>query len=504
MVKNPFFITLTVFLLNLASADFIAAGEFTASVSSTQVHLNENFTLNLTLKDTSPKESPAFSVLKKDFLIHSQQHSTNAAIVNGKASSRVTWKLTLTPKIEGVVQIPAITINTADGILSTQPIALNVSKGSSPQTSAEGGGLSVITNVSNPSPYKNEPLIYTASLISKTPLYNVQTQKIQVKDAIVELLEEPKLEEKVVGGVLFNVVEFTYLITPLKAGSLKISPIAIQGAIPQKRNGQFNDDLDPFAIIQGFERLKPFTLMTEEINLNVQPAMLDVSPWLPAKALTVEELWPSDQTLRVGEPFSRGFLIKADGLKASQLSQLENLQSQSSTFKIYADKPEEQEKVVQGNIQSMRKENYTFIPQQAGSWVLPEISISWWDSAKREKRTSTIPPRTVNILPALESSTSIPNEAASTPTTTSETEAPISSVDTHLFLYVTIGTLTIFLIAALLWGFSLQRRIARLTIDPSHKPMKPAAAKPKKSIPPQPVTTVQKEKKEKLPDLNPT
>jgi len=76
----------------------------------------------------------------------------------------------------------------------------------------------------------------------------------------------------------------------------------------------------------------------------VQPAILDVSPWLPAKALTVEELWPKDQTFRVGEPFSRGLLIKADSLKASQLSQLENLQSQSSTFKIYADKLEEQEK----------------------------------------------------------------------------------------------------------------------------------------------------------------
>ena len=229
----------------------------------------------------------------------------------------------------------------------------------------------------------------------------------------------------------------------------------------------------------------------------MQPAISEISPWLPAKALTLEELWPSDQTLRVGEPFSRGVLIKAEGLKASQLPHLEDLQSQGSTFKVYADKPEEQEQVFHDIIHSMRKEQYTLIPQQAGASVLPEISISWWDSAKKEKRTSTIPARTVQILPALETATSIPEETASATTDAAETSP--SSVAPPRLLYGIIGILTFFLTAALLWGFTLQRKIASLTKDPSQKPIKPPAAKQ-----PQPVTAVQKEKKEKLPDLNPT
>lgn len=500
MVKKTFFIVLSASLLILTSTVSLVAGEFTASVGSTQVHLSESFSLNLTLKDTSPKEAPAISALKKDFLIHSQQHSVNTTILNGKVSSNIAWKLSLTPKIEGVVQIPPITVETPEGLLSTQPITLNVIKGSASESSEDSVGLNVMTKVSNASPYKNEPVTYTAFLTSKMPLYNVQTQKMQVEDAIVELLEEPKLEEKIIDGVLLNVVEFTYLITPLKTGSLTIAPIAIQGAIPQNRKGQFNDDFGPFAFMQGFDRLKPFTLMTEEIRLDVQPAVPEVSPWLPAKALTLEELWPSDQTLRVGEPFSRGFLIKAEGLKASQLPRLEDLQSQNSTLKVYADKPEEQENVVQGIIHSMRKEHYTLIPQQAGTWVLPAISIIWWDSAKKEKRTSTIPARTVQILPALETATSIPQAITSAPTTTGATEASVSSVP--FLLYGIIGILTFFLAAALLWGFTLQRKIASLTKDPFQKPI-PSAVKPKKKISPS-VTGVQKEKKEKLPDLNPT
>lgn len=493
MVKKMFYIFISAFFFSITSV--VIAGEFTASVSNTQVNLNENFTLNLTLKDTSPKDSPAISALKNQFLIHSQQHLSNTVIVNGKATSSVTWKLSLTSKVEGDVQIPPISIDTPEGILSTQPITLNVVKGST-ESSADSIGVNIITNVSNASPYKNEPLIYTAFLTSKVSLYNVQTQKIQVENAIVELLGEPKVEERVVGGVSLNVVEMNYLITPLKTGSLTIPSMAIQGRVPQKRN---HDDLNPFRFMHGFDSLKPFTLMTEEIQLDVQPAIPEVSPWLPAKALTLEELWPSDQTLRVGEPFSRGFLIKAEGLKASQLPHLEDLQNQSSTFKVYADKPEEQEKVFQGTIQSMRKEQYTLIPQQAGSWMLPEISISWWDSAKKEKRNSIIPARAVHILPALETATTVPQENISAPTTSAAIDTPVSTDHPHYLLYGIIGILTFFLTVALIWGFTLQRKISSLTQGSFQKPI----PKPKKSISP-PETFAPKEKKEKLPDLNPT
>jgi hypothetical protein len=480
---------------------FLASAEFTASISTTQVNLNESFSLNLTLKDTSPKASPTISPLNKHFTVHSEQHGTNTTILNGKVASSTIWRLSLTPKMEGSLEIPLITIETEEGLLSTQPIPLNVIKGST----KDSVGLNISTKIDNAAPYKNEPLIYTAFLTSKSPLHNIQIEKLQVENAIVELLNQPKLEEKIIGGVRLNVVELTYLITPLKVGPLTIPPLTIQGATPQKRA---NEDLDLFALMQGYGRLKPFTLMTEEIPLEVQPPVPEVSPWLPAQTLTLEEHLPTDQDLRVGEPFSREFLIQGHGLKASQLPRLEDLQSRGPTFKVYADKPEEEEKVSQGIIQSMRKERYTFIPQEAGTWVLPEISINWWDSVKKEKRVSTVPARAVQVLPALQIATSDPQQDLqqdnfSTPALERSQEAPISSSQPPFVLYGIIGVLAFFLAAALLWGFTLQRKIASLTEDSSQKPIKPLAAKPQKTIV-HPAASVQKEKKEKLPDLNPT
>lgn len=503
MVKKTFFIPLATLIFSVIFDSYLVAGEFSASVSSAQVHVRENFSLNLTLKDASPKQAPSISALKKHFLIHSQQNSKNTYIFNGKASSSITWKLSLTPQAEGVVQIPSITVDTEEGPLSTQPITLTIVKGAPLQSSEESAGLNITTKLSNASPYKNEPLVYTVSLTSKKPLYNVRTQKIQIENAIVELLEDPKIEEKVIDGVLLNLVEFTHLITPLKTGSLTILPIAIQGAIPKKRKGQFssfsNDDFDPFAMIQGFDRLKPFTVTTEEMQLDVQPAISEMSPWLPAKAITLEEQWPDKQTLRVGEPFSRKLLIKTEGLKASQLPSFEDLQSQSGIFKVYANAPEEQEKIVQNSIHSMRTEQYTIIPQQVGTWEFPEISIHWWDSSKKEKRTTTLPARSVQIQPSLGTTTPIAY-GTETSTIATTTEAPSSSVRPPLMLYSIIGILILFLAAALIWGFTLQKKTGETDQTPKEKP---TAKKSKKIIKPS-LKTVKNKKEENLPDLNPT
>jgi hypothetical protein len=504
MVKKTLFITLSASFLNLTSAAFLFAGEFTASVRNTQVHLGENFTLNLTLKDTSPKEAPAVSELKDNFTIQSQQHLTHTSIVNGQFSTSIVWKISLTPLKEGLLQIPAITVDTTEGTLSTQPLTLNVSSAPSPKK--DDNGLNIITKVSNANPYKNEPVIYTVLLTAKTPLYNVQMQKMQVEDAIIELIKEPKLEERVIDGSRFNVVEFSYLITPLKPSSLTIPSITIQGAIPQKRKDRYSssldDDFDSFPIMQGFSRLQPFSLMSEELQLDVQPAIAEISPWLPAKALSLEEVWSDNQELHAGEPFSRSFLIKAEGLKASQLPRLENLQGQNSLFKVYADKPTEQETLVQDSIHSSRQEQYTLIPQQAGSWLLPEISLSWWDTDKKEAKKATIPARSVQILPALPSTNLIAFETHSSADKTTTTTEASPSTSSFLLLSI-IGVLTFLLTATLFWVYLLQRKIKSLTAKPSQKPINLQAAPPKKPIPTS-AAAIQQERKEKLPNLNPT
>jgi hypothetical protein len=358
--------------------------------------------------------------------------------------------------------------------------------------------------MSNASPYKNEPFVYTFRLTSPDSLANIQMQKLSVEEAIVEANGEPKIYEKILDGMRVGVLELSYIITPLKAGPLKIPSVFIQGGIVVKRTAQsrssfFDDDFD-FPFMQGFDRLKPFTVVSEETILEVQPAIAGMVPWLPAKSLKIEEFLDITHSLQAGEPFTRGFKITAVGMKSSQLPHLNDLQITGPSFKIYADKPETGEELKEGEIESLRKEQYTLIPQQAGDLTLPEISLIWWDTVKKERRVATIPSRKIHVQPAVQQSNFDQGVKEASPTQ-SEPQAIVAQGEPQF--YAVIAGLALLLFGAIIWGISLQKKIGRLTEKPVNTSEKKDKKLPSVSISIGKKKTA-KDKGEKLPDLNPT
>lgn len=471
-------------LMILLIPAILLSGEFTASVNRNSILAGDSITLNLTLKDASAKGMPNLDVLKHAFAIHSQQQATQTTMRNGHISSNRIWNLVLTPlATEGDVMIPAISILSSEGMLVSKPIAIQIVKESG--TSSDINGLTLTTDVSEAKPYKNEPLFLTVRLVSRVDVANVAIQPFQIADAIVEPDGDPQVSRKLVDGIRTNIIEFRYMVTPLKAGPLQIPSVLIQGGIPiRRKSGSLFED--EFFSMTGFERLKPFTLTTAETVVDVQPPVAGINPWLPLRSLKLVEIWDDAQSLQVGEPIVRGFKIMAEGIPSSQLPNLMD-QLNHPAFKIYADKPEMEDEVKAGRIHGMRKEQYTLIPQQTGSLTLPEISIVWWDVVKKERAVARIPARILQILPGA-SLGSLPSmEEKAVPALANFQENTV-----HPIFYAAIGALMLLLLIAIFWVISLQRRIARL------EPQKDIISAKGKTKSPKP------NKSEKLPDLNPT
>lgn len=482
---------------------FLFSGAFKASINRYQVGVGESFTLTLTLNDASAKSTPQIDILQRYFQIHSQQQGSHTTIVNGKMTSSLSWKYVLIPKYEGEMIIPAINIETSEGLLSSQPAAISVVKAApKPAGTQSSNEPSISTSISNRKPYKNEPFFYTIRLTSKQPLVNVQMQKLTIENAIVENAGEPKMFEKIGSGIPEGVVEFSFLITPIKSGQLQIPSHTIQAAVPVRRTlgSMFNDTIDLADLLQGFEQWKPIAFSTEEATIDVQPALAEVNPWLPAKSLVIAEIWDDKQPLQAGELFTRGFNIIAEGVNANQLPSLSDKQIGDNPLKIYADKPEFSTKADDGILKSTRKELYTLIPQQAGTMVLPEITVAWWDVKRKLKVVSTIPSRTIEVLPAAKT------ESISKPEiieeTVSKQQPVIVSEEKNMWLYAVIGGLVLLLAAIIGWCICLQQKMNSL-LHPV-KDVKPAEQKK------QPVKVdifeekPIKSKKEELNDLNPT
>lgn len=469
-----------VILLYLLFPLIAFAGDFTSAVNRNPTNVGEGVTLTLTLSNTTPRGHPAIESLREDFVIHSQQQSNSFYMENGKTTASTVWHLTLIPQKAGKLIIPQISIATDKGILSTDTIALQVTN-----EKTEQQDVSLITTASNRKPFKNETILYTVSLSSTHHLNNITLDTIALEDAIVELAERPKVEKQIVNGVNTNVVEYNYLITPLKPGTLIIPALALQGEIPLRSKGGHRDI---FSMMQGFDQIKPFVLNTERIQLEVAPPESDVTPWLPAESIVIKEVMGSTP-LQAFEPITRNFEIYGTGVLAAQLPDLTDRQN-SKSFKTYSDKPELKNEFLKGKILSSRKESYTLIPQSEGNLTLPGISIEWWDTKNNKKTITSIAPRPVHVLPSSRTAPQTP-EASPEVIAVNQPQSPI--------LYALIGGLATLLLLAIIGVITLQRQITKLKA--------PAV---KKAPLPQPVLFTpkppkeKKDKKDKLPDLNPT
>lgn len=458
---------------------FIAfAGDFTSHVNRNPTNMGEGFTLSLTLSGSIPKGHPSLEDLKEAFIIHSQQQSYSTVMENGKTTTSTMWHLTLIPKKSGKLIIPPIAIATDNGLLSTNPISLTVSEDANKQEQ----DVSLETITSTLKPFKNETLLYTVRLVSAHNLNNISLENFTIDDAIVEPAEKPRVEKEIVDGVKKIIVEFKYLITPLKPGTLIIPSLALQGEIPLRSKGGHRD---LFSMMQSFDQVKPFVFNTDRIQLEVAPPKDGVNPWLPAESIVIKEI-PNTSSLQAFEPTTRNFEIYGEGVLATQLPEL-TAQQTNASFKTYSDKPEIKNEFLNGKIFSSRKESYTLIPQSDGTLTLPGVTIEWWDTKNNKKAITAIPPRSVQVLPSART-TPQPIEAPQ--------PAPAIVEPANPLLYAIIAGLAALLLITMIGLFVLQRQITKLK--------SPAQAKAVSLPSPVKSPKVKKDKKDKLPDLNPT
>lgn len=504
---------LTLFTLMLFPA-FLLAGEFAAHVNKSHVGLDERFALQLTLKDASAQSAPSLAVLKKSFSIQGQQQRSNLAIMNGSTTSSLTWVITLQPQQEGDLTIPSISINTSEGILTTDSIQMHVTAKSPEKEVNEEDGITLTVETSSPHPYKNETFFLTVTLKSDVDLLNIKPPQFSIENAILEPSGQPEIEKYMTNGVKGVTVRFRYLVTPVHAGTLQIPSISIEGATPVTRNEPsrfFDHDFNSVFLMSDFGRLQPFQKVTAPLNLQIQPAVSGMDPWIPARHVALEETWDASQKLQVGEPITRVIKIVAEGALSSQLPDLTAMQSKGAAFKTYADKPVTGNEIKQNSIHSSRLEQYTLIPQQSGPVTLPEIALEWWDVTQNKKAIAVLPARTIEIAPKITSTKNISSDSTSDAQETAEDAsvavgAGMSTRD--VLLYGSIICLSLLLVAFMAWVVVLQKKIVKATSPKIDRPHVQEAQQMQQTA--RITTTIpkpkgsSKDKQEKLPDLNPT
>lgn len=388
----------------------VFAASFIATVENNQVTFGESIQLKLELTDAKATDGLDISALTKDFTIYHQQQFSTYSNVNGVVKAENGWQVTLLPKHTGDLLIPEISIATNHGLLSTAPIKLQVVNAKSGSVGEKNNaGISLVGIVNKHKAYVNEPIIYTLKIISYKPIANVVLDDIKSNDAIIEKIGDPKQYDQNHGGMRAHIIEIRYAVTALKAGKITIAPTTMSGELQVPTNAR-NHRFSMFnnVIFDNMFELKPFNLQSEEITLNILPAIGAMNTWLPLSNLALTQTWDIPKDLRVGETITRKIKMVGKGAFSKQLPSTKDLQPKDHV-KVYASKPSFNDKFDENNstVVGIKEEEYSIVPQADGTVHFPAVEIKWWNLKSNKLETAILPPKSINV--ASQTSTSASN-----------------------------------------------------------------------------------------------
>ena len=380
----------TIVLLALLLFNQCINAAVVATVDRTEIAVNES--LNLRYESSGEeKRTPDFSPINNDFDIIGQNKETSLSIINGQASQKTIYNLSLTAKRTGKLLIPEI--NFANG--TSASIAVNVK-----QSIDRKSDKSIIFDVSvdKSSAYVQEQIIIKVKLARAVQAQqeSISDLNFSHQDIIVEpLSNDYQRYDAMLNGRRHIVYERNYAVYPQKAGELILSPLSYNAVIPDKQQsrGSFFDD--PFFNRSSGRRIRE---SSSQIILNVKekPAEFIGKTWLPAKQVIVKaELSGDTDNIKVGDSITRIITIQAQQQLASILPEIKTINLENA--RSYPDQDDTQQQANSSGISSQRIERTAIVPTQSGELVFPEQSIEWWDTETQQKQIAIIPAQKLRV-----------------------------------------------------------------------------------------------------------
>jgi hypothetical protein len=388
------------------------------SVYESRVAPGDPISLRIRLRGAAASSEPDLTPLARDFEVLDVHQSHHTSIINGVRDESVDYAVALAARREGELVIPALPV----GDTATDPVPIQVSARAGDVAERDDESQAPVSvalleaHVDRSDPYEQERVVLRIDLYASGDILEGALSSPEIPGAVVESIGEDRQLEKDIGGKRYGGIERTYTIVPEASGDLVVSAIRFEGRVrvptpqPQRRRlgGGYGHSLleDFFAnspmpggLFEGFfggaSRLVAITSNPVTLRVRPRPEGAAGQWWLPAREVSLSESWdPAAAAVRVGEPITRRIEMRADGVSPAQLPVLQT--GDVDGVKQYAEAPEATE-TVRGTV---RIDETTLIPTQAGSVTLPAIEVAWWDTKADALRKATLPARNIEVLAA--------------------------------------------------------------------------------------------------------
>ncbi|EWC40293.1 BatD family protein [Stutzerimonas stutzeri] len=390
-------------LLAVLATQASAAGLF-ARVDRTQLSIDETLELSLETQGDAAFGKPDLQPLDQLFEVFDTRQVNRLSNSNGEARATTRWLITLRPRQTGYVIIPPLQL----GEWSSEPITLLVQESLKDTESDQLAPIFIDASVDQESVYVQAQVILTLRIYHSVSLYDDSTlSPLQMPDALVERLGEPRTYEKTINGIRHGVIEVRYALFPQKSGELTI-PAQLFSAttVASDSNSLF-----------GSRSGRSTQVRSPSIPLTVKSKPADYpadAPWLPARSLTLIEAWsPEPEKAQVGESLTRSLLLKAEGLTSTQLPAIG--MPQGTDLRRYPDQPSLADEVNASGLVGSREQREALIPTRSGALQVEPLEVIWWNTVEDRLERTTLAARTLEVAdnpnllpPAVEQASAAP------------------------------------------------------------------------------------------------
>lgn len=431
-----------------------ANAEITAYIDRTDFGLDETVTLTLTYNSALTTGNPDLRPLGQDFEVTSQSQSHSYQSINGRGVSTTTWTLVLRARRQGELYIPPIIFNGT----ATKAIPVTV-RAPKPLPAGQKAPVFLETIIDKEQAHVQEQILYTVRLATRVRISNFEPEPLKLNNAKIESLGDIKQYERDIDGVRHIIAELSYAIYPQKSGTLEIPEYTYDMVVQQPARASYRD---PY----GMRNSQQIQLKTDAKTIEVKAAEVP-GHWLPSPEVTLSQSFSSNpNNFIVGEPITRSVTLRAKDLTGSQLPKIEF--GIAPGLSIYPDKEQLDDRVSSQGFIAMKNQSAAIVASKPGSYTLPEIAVSWYNTKTGQMETATLASMDIQVqpgagMPSINLASPIlevdQGQAAANLTEDTQGDSTVSTNSAPTWLWSFCGLLMILLLGQGLWIARLQQRL---------------------------------------------
>lgn len=423
--------------LMLTLAPGVAQAQVQAKLDRNPVDLGDAVVLSI--ESTGAAAAPDLTPLMQDFELLDQTSGRSLGIVNGVSSSRMIYQITLQPRRDGNLVIPALQV----GRQRTAPIALTVRPAPPVATRAGNADVFLETEVDDASPFVQQSVGVVLRLFYGVPLMSGELDLDAPDGAVLQKVGDDVQGSREINGRRYNLIERRFLLVPERSGTLTLPAPRFNG----RGAGGWFDDL----VGNGRRELR-VAGSPRALSVRPQPAGAP-QPWLPLRDLRLRYVG-APTSARVGEAATLIVEGVAQGATQAQLPEIPAPSVPGA--QVFAEPIQYDETFSGGTPQVKWTQRYAVVPDRPGRLTIAGLGIPWWDVTAGAAKTARLPDLPLQVgagspAGAAPASTQAPGAALDI-----NGGAPaLGQVNERIWPWLAVGFAVLWLIT-LLWA--LQRR----------------------------------------------